>query len=252
MTGPERVASLMRLGYTDCQARFLALAALHGGYFLTRQFMAFSKSGRGRTTSTFLHALLSRNHAIGSRISSHAYVYHVTAGALYAALGDAGNRNARLRDIGSVRRRLIGLDFVLSREDWTFLVTEHEQKAFFLLEQHVPHAVLPFAQRASPYRSTTATPWNAPKTDPVAVAPDRSAIAIAYRDDADHTDAGFARFLRRYAPLCQRLSIPVEIVFVTAADKQQELAEGAFRRRFELRPTLPAPDDFPPGSDVMA
>ncbi len=250
MTGPERVASLMRLGYTECQARFLLLAALHGGYFLTRQYKAFSKSGHGRSTATFLRAVLSRNHAIGGRISSHAYVYHVTAGALFTALGDPGNRNARVRELGSIRRRLIGLDFVLSRLDWTFLATEREQRAYFLLEQHVPHAALPFPQHASSNHPLQTIPWNAPKGDPVAVAPDGSAIALAYRDDGDRTYAGFARFLRRYAPLCERLSIPVEIVFVTAADNQLQLAERAFKKTFEPRANPPNPDDFP--GDAMA
>ena len=41
MTNAERIQALQRLGYTEREAAFLCLAALHGGYFLRRQYAQF-------------------------------------------------------------------------------------------------------------------------------------------------------------------------------------------------------------------
>ncbi len=38
MSSAERIAALKGLGYTEREAAFLCLAALHGGYFLRRQY----------------------------------------------------------------------------------------------------------------------------------------------------------------------------------------------------------------------
>ena len=40
-TGDERIARLEELGYTEREAAFLVLAALHSGYFLRRQYQEF-------------------------------------------------------------------------------------------------------------------------------------------------------------------------------------------------------------------
>ena len=64
---------------------------------------------------------------------------------------------------------------------------------------------------------------------------DGAALTLAYVDDADITEAGFERFLRRYAPLCRRLGSAVEVAFVTATHGQEPLAEHAFARVMHRR-----------------
>jgi hypothetical protein len=41
MTNEERIGAVQDLGYNEREASFLILAALHGGYFLRRQYAAF-------------------------------------------------------------------------------------------------------------------------------------------------------------------------------------------------------------------
>jgi len=45
MSAEDQTAqALEAFGYTARQAQFLALAAVHGGYFLRRQFLAFHRA----------------------------------------------------------------------------------------------------------------------------------------------------------------------------------------------------------------
>ena len=54
MTPAVKQASLLEpFGYTTRQAQFLALVALHGGYFLRRQFVAFTGRTHGLATVRF-------------------------------------------------------------------------------------------------------------------------------------------------------------------------------------------------------
>jgi hypothetical protein len=48
MTNQERICNLKMLGYTDREAEFLCLAALHSGYFVRRQFLGFAGRERGK------------------------------------------------------------------------------------------------------------------------------------------------------------------------------------------------------------
>ena len=45
--------ALEAFGYTTRQAQFLALAAMHGGYFLRRQFLAFTGRAHGLAAVRF-------------------------------------------------------------------------------------------------------------------------------------------------------------------------------------------------------
>jgi hypothetical protein len=56
MTFDERVAALAPLGFTPRQTRFLVTAALHSGYCLRRQYLAFLDIGLGHA-----HAVLAQN-----------------------------------------------------------------------------------------------------------------------------------------------------------------------------------------------
>lgn len=58
MTFDERVAALAPLGFTPRQTRFLVTAALHSGYCLRRQYLAFAGVRYGKNVCDFLEALV--------------------------------------------------------------------------------------------------------------------------------------------------------------------------------------------------
>ncbi len=238
----ERTAIFRRFGYRERQARFLVMAALHGGYFLRRQFQAFVGRGHGSVTVDFLRAVVSRDHAIASRLNTGMQIYHLIAKTLYAALGLPQCRNQRRHEISAIRRRVMALDFVLSRPAWTFLATERDAVTYFVDKHQIPLALLPSTQYPSAigHRSRTNTHYFS-EGYPIGVAPDGSTIALAYVDDADLTKAGFERFLRRYHLLCERVAAAVEFVFVTGIDGQSPLAERVFACTYQpAMASLPA------------
>ncbi len=251
MTAQERVASIMRFGYAERQARFLELVAMHGGYFMCRHFTAYIERRPGPISTNFLRAVSNRNHAHSSRVARHTHIYHLTSRTLYRVMGEKYDYHRPMHEVGTIRRRLIGLDFILSRRHWTFLAAEPDLLAFFVDERHMPHDVLPRGRRRSPSKGTASTRYFQQR-DPVAISPDRSAIAFAFRDDGDATHEGFTHFLRRYAPLCQRLSMTVEIVYVTAADGQLDLAKHTFANAFRAGASQQTAGERPPEGAVLA
>lgn len=59
MNAQEQTAALQEFGYTPREAAFLALAALHSGYFLRRQFCP----KRGKLADVLCRKVLARDHA---------------------------------------------------------------------------------------------------------------------------------------------------------------------------------------------
>ena len=57
-----RCQAIEMLGYTARQAQFLVLVALHGGYFLRRQYVAFTGTPHGQAAVRFLAHAVAREH----------------------------------------------------------------------------------------------------------------------------------------------------------------------------------------------
>src|SRR3984893_17108143 len=97
LTNPERVEALRRFGYTEREAGFVCLAALHGGYFLLRQYCQYLGKEIGGTAATLVQKALAKKHAKVSTYSNHTNIYHLYTRPFYAALGQVDNRNRRDR-----------------------------------------------------------------------------------------------------------------------------------------------------------
>jgi len=60
---PSRIGGLMRLGFTERQARFLVHVLVFSGMFLERQYRAFTGLAHGQTTHDFLARLVTAGYA---------------------------------------------------------------------------------------------------------------------------------------------------------------------------------------------
>lgn len=132
MTPDERVAAVGALGFTSRQARFLVTVALHGGYCVRRQYDAFAGIQYGKSVRDFLDGLVTRNLAtrfVGRADRGH--VYHLQARGLYRAIGEEDNRNRRPVSPAQIARKLMVLDYVLSRQDLTWYATERDKVDLF-------------------------------------------------------------------------------------------------------------------------
>ena len=139
MTPTERAAGLERLGYAANEARFLELAAVHGGYFLRRQCEAFEPG----ISERLIEKVLAREDAKVMPFLSETLVYHLCRRPFYDAIGQEDNRNRREREPLTIKRKLMGVDVVLSRPGARFLATEEEKVAYFTIESGVALNQLP-------------------------------------------------------------------------------------------------------------
>ena len=214
MTGADRSGVLERFGYTPRQAAFLTLVARHGGYFLRRQYVAFTGHAHGLATVRFLDHAIAREHVRALPYGRHGHVFHLYARPLYAALGEEHNRNRRTVEWEAVLRKLMTMDFVLTTRDATFWASERE-KAALLTELGVPQHLWP-VRRYEPRRpqgsSTTRyfvdkMPWCRAQHD--------TTLWIAYVD-VEVTLAGFETFLSQYRDILHTIASGVVYVAPSA------------------------------------
>src|SRR5437660_12144152 len=144
MSSAERIAALKSLGYTEREAAFLCLAALHGGYFLRRQYCDFIGKQIGGTAAALVEKLLAQRHAVAISALNHTKIYHLGCRPFYAALGETDNRNRREHAPLAVKRRLMGLGFVLPHPNHRYLATECERVDYFSGTLRIALSPLPY------------------------------------------------------------------------------------------------------------
>ena len=128
MTPDHETAHVLEaFGYTTRQSQFLALVAMHGGYFLRRQFVAFTGRTHGLATVRFLDRAVTRGDVRSLPYGRQGRVFHLCARPLYAALAEEHNRNRRVAEWDAVTRKLMALDFVLVHPEARFWATEAAQ-----------------------------------------------------------------------------------------------------------------------------
>lgn len=137
-----RSESLCRFGYTPREAQFMELAALLSGYFVVGQFNRFIERKSGALGQAFVERASRLAHIRKVYGDSKRHVFQVSASSVYQALGDAHNRNRREHQLGTVRRRLMALDYCIAQRG-TYLLTESEKVAHCrkagVAEERLPH-----------------------------------------------------------------------------------------------------------------
>jgi hypothetical protein len=120
----SRVSALRDGDLTPRQRSFLVTVMVHSGCFLERQYCEFTGTVRGQNSREFVASLVARGfaRAIEPGPARRGRLYHVHHKPLYEAIGQADNRNRRLRTIGRMVERVMILDAVLG--DPTLLVVE--------------------------------------------------------------------------------------------------------------------------------
>jgi hypothetical protein len=139
----DDIAAIQSLGYTPDEARFLYLVAAHSGYFVPRQFLAFSGAKWGKRSNNFVAKLESRGHATWREYYRTGGVYHLFSKTLYRYIGKENLRNRRRHSVEFIRTRLLLLDFILANLSYDYLETEAEKVAHFCDTLGVSRKILP-------------------------------------------------------------------------------------------------------------
>jgi hypothetical protein len=229
VTTASRIEALERLGYTEREAQFLELAALHSGYFLRRQFNTFIGHKRGGTAAAFVKKLREQAHASFARMSKRTVVYHLGAKPLYAALGQADNRHRRRRPSIGIKAKLMALDYVLAHRVDRFLATEQERTEYFL-GIGIARAALPCVTYRRRKDGPTTSRYFVDKR-PMSVHDHvtPSAVSLTYIDPGAWSVEGLETYLKQYAQLIQSLQ-NVRLVYVADTDRNFAAAAALFER----------------------
>jgi hypothetical protein len=205
---PENIAAIASLGYTQEEARFLYIVAMHSGYFVPRQFLVSSGAKWGKRSSHFAAKLESRGHATWREYDRTGGVYHLVSKTIYRRIGNENLRNRRRHSGEFIRTRLLLLDFVLANPSYAYLETEADKLRFFCEELGVPRGDLP----AKTYEGSPRTePTLRYFVDKFPLFVDRTesspsaVVTFSYVDPGQASLAGFANHLHTYLPLFRQL-----------------------------------------------
>jgi hypothetical protein len=200
--------AIERLGYTDCEARFLYLVATHSGYFLPRQFLTFAQVGRGNRSYRFVRKLASRGHATWRQYHGIGGVYHLFSKTIYREIDRENLRNRRRHATEFIRTRLLLLDFILQNPSHDYLETEQAKLNYFCEEIHVPRKALPARSYEGANDSEPVVRYfvdGFPLYLDSTAARAAPLLTLSYVDPGRASLAGLRTHLRVYTPLFRHL-----------------------------------------------
>ena len=102
---PGHLSALQALGYSEAEARFLYIVAIHSGYFRARQFLAFTHAHWGERTTVFWSKLARQKHARTERFPKSGTIYHLFSRRLYRLIGKENLRNRRAHELDFIKHR---------------------------------------------------------------------------------------------------------------------------------------------------
>ena len=241
---PAHLTALKALGYTETEARFLYIVATHSGYFVARQFLAFTCGHWGKRTTTFWGKLHTKKHARTEYFPKRAKVYHVYSRRLYRQIGRENLRNRREHEIEYIQRRIRILDFVLSHPNCEYLETEPDRVSYFCNQLKVPIHFLP-AKIYYGQRTSQPTVRYFVDKFPMFLGSDSSSplpvVTFTYLQGSEASLTEFVHHLKVYLPLFRQLS-EFRFLYLARVDSHFEKA----KELFDSVVTIPL------GSDVSA
>ena len=131
MAGYDPIPMLENAGYTEQEAAFLYLVAVHSGYFLRRQFSRFVQRDRGGLADKFIQKALRLDHLHVIECGQARHVYHLTSRPMYQTILRSDSQHRRFKGFGYMQSRLLILDFVLDNLSDTILEDESIAKIDF-------------------------------------------------------------------------------------------------------------------------
>ena len=239
---PGHIDALQSLGYTEPEARFLYIVATHSGYFVARQFLAFTDAHWGKRTTIFWDKLHTNRHARTECFPKSGTVYHLFSRRLYRQIDRENIRNRREHEIEYIQRRIAMLDFVLLNQEHRYLETEQEKTSFFCDRLKVPNHFLPSKLYHGRKTSQPTVRYFVDKF-PMFLGNGASSpvVTFTYLQGQEAHLTEFVRHLETYLPLFRQLSV-FRFLYLARVDSHFEKAKELFHSLVTI----------PLGSDVSA
>jgi len=234
------IENLRSLGYTQDEARFLYLVAMHSGYFSARQYLTFTDAKSGEKSMAFTQKVFGKGHATARMLLRNGRVYHLFSRLVYRAIGREHLRNRREHSVEHMRTKLAILDFVLGHLDYRYLETEDDKVAYFCRDLGIARFVLPAKHYAGAIRERTTARYFVDKF-PMFFSSESSSppvVTFSFVDPGLLSLASFDTHLFAYGSLFSALP---QVQFVYIATRSTHFKEA--RELFELTaPRVTNPD----------
>jgi hypothetical protein len=237
--GYDPIPVLESVGYTEREAAFLYLVALHSGYFLRRQYGHFIQRGRGAIAAQLLRKAVALGHLQSIACGQARFVYHLTSKEVYAAIGLAASQHRRLKADAQVKSRLMVLDFVLDHLGDRLLDSVETKLGFFTQTLNLSETLLPHSTGGG-------TPLF-PEESPILVGEQQS-VRFTFFDEGALSTSGFESFLRRYRAVFAALSA-FELLYLADSDYNFERAAKVFAALYPETQALGVTSMTPRGVD---
>jgi hypothetical protein len=232
----DPIPVLQSVGYTEREAAFLYLVALHSGYFLRRQYGQFVRRGRGAIAEQLLRKAAALGHLQSIACGQTRSVYHLASKQVYEAVGLTASQHRRVKGDAEIKRRLMMLDFVLDHLGETLLDSMESKTDFFMRTPGLNEDVLP--------RSGAVV---FPEEFPILLGADRT-VRFTFFDEGALSASGWKTFLRRHRSLFGALP-GFELLYVADSNHNFERAGKVFAAQFSARKALGVTPMTPRGVD---
>jgi hypothetical protein len=219
----DAIDRLTGLGYSEREASFLYIVAVHSGYFLRRQFNRFVARERGAIATHFLRKAIELGHVNAMPCAEGRFVYHLAGKKVYGLIGHGGSQGRRIKSLRDVLRRLMVLDYVLLHLDGErFVETKQARQELFERLGVRPDAI----KSAEEFGHTV----------PVSFVETTGAMTIrfVFIDEGQRSSAMFSRFLRTHSNLL-RSRPGAAVVYVAISPTPFAQAAYVFKRHMPLR-----------------
>jgi hypothetical protein len=222
----DPIVALRSLGYTEREAAFLYLVAVHSGYFVRRQFDYFTDRNKGSIVMHFLEKARAAGHVEFLDYKQGWHVYHLCSRSIYRFLGDPESQLRRRKGDAQVRARLMALDYVLENDGDHYLESTTDRLSFFADDRGIaPHLFTGHDGQLHPLLASfpvSLTDRNRPA---------QSSVRFAFIDEGLANTDRFLRFLSVADPLLRAVG-NFEVVYVSASEFNFSAAKHAFWNRF--------------------
>jgi hypothetical protein len=227
----EQIERIKGLGYTQAEAHFLYIVAVHSGYFTLRQFCTFTSAARGKRSYLFARKLLQSEHASVRDYPGVGPVFHLFSRTVYGQMEKDNLRNRRRHSFEFTRTRLLLLDFILANQILAYFETEQDKVRFFCETMGMSRDCLP----AKVYEGCPGSPPTVRyfvDKFPLFIAPFLSGappvVTLSYVDSGFQTPSAFLTHLAAYQRIFRQLAT-FRFLYIAGKDAYFQLAEERFR-----------------------
>ena len=227
----EHIERIKELGYTESEACFLYIVAIHSGYFTLGQFRAFAKTACGKRSTSFAQKLLKNGHATVRDYMRRGSIFHLSSRIVYSQIEKEDLRNRKKHSFDFMRARLVLLDFILANQELNYFETEKDKVRFFCEELGISKDCLPAKVYDGGPHSTPTLRYFIDKF-PLFLAPPfpgaPPVVTMTYVDSGFETPSNFAAHLAAYQGLFRELK-SFKFLYMASKDVYFRRASERFR-----------------------